>query len=422
MDGIKPVHINTKTAKNVNTLRNKDYLKNPFKFAYDSGARLKISQSRIWGDYKFLYDKLPTVFDEVTNGAGSAAWSKPYVNLSVTNSGDYCLRKTFAVHPYRAGFPISCEMTFDNFGLQAGVTKEFGYFSRQTTGDYDGGYDGIRIMNDGTNYYLQIWNNGNAVYNVSREDWNDSMDGTTSSEIDYDFDNFSILLFDFLWLGGKGVRFFIFVPGFGFYNFHTIEYASTAKGVFMTTPCHPIQYGIRSTGGSGSFRQICTSVTNDGITSQTGFTRGVSTEQTAVTCAAITNVYPIIGVRMKSGYRDIVCILQKLSLIAATNDDFHYEVKIMNSGDYTNSGTVTWADVPGTTGIEYGVADGNSVVSNGYVIDNAHSQSTQNVNELVTDLDRFGTEFNGTSQELWLCVRPLSINLNIYASLIIKLL
>jgi hypothetical protein len=400
---------------------NPTYLQ-PSTFGIDPAGRVRVGQGRIWGDYKFLTDKQPTLFDEVTNGTGASAFSKPNVNMTVASDGDYCLRKSFAGHPYRAGFPILCEFTLTNFGTETNVEKEFGYFTRQTTGDYDGGYDGVRIYNDGTTHYLQVWNNGTLTESVARTNWKDSLDGTGPSRKNIDFDNFNIIQFDFLWLGGSAVRFFIFIPGMGLYPFHIISNASVNASVMMQTPVHPIQYGIRSTGGSGTFTQICSAVTSEGLITETGLTRGYSSEQNTVTCAAVTNIYGVLGVRFKEGTRDLVAIMERISLLATTNDDFHHEIRISSGSDYADAAGLSWSDVNGVTGMEFAVGTGTQIFSNGYVVENAYSASNESVNALVTNLDRIGNFFDGTSQELWIAIRPMSINLEIHASATIRVL
>ena len=141
-----------------------------------------------------------------------------------------------------------------------------------------------------------------------------------------------------------------------------------------------------------------------------------------MTCGAVTNIYGVLGLRFKEGTRDLVAIMERISLLATTNDDFHHEIRISSGSDYADPGGLSWSDVNGVTGLEFAVGTGTQIFSNGYAVENGYSASNESVNALVTNLDRIGTFFDGTSQELWVSIRPMSINLEIHASATIRIL
>lgn len=99
---------------------------------------------------------------------------------------------------------------------------------------------------------FQIWKTGTLILSPATDTWD-------SSQIDPSTINWSktnLMVVDFQWLGVGRVRFGMNLSG-GTYIFKTNSGTNNLDDVYMTSPDQPIRYEIRSSGGTGSFHQIC---------------------------------------------------------------------------------------------------------------------------------------------------------------------
>jgi len=183
--------------------------------------------------------------------------------------------------PYFSGKSQEVEITFDNFGLQAGVIKRIGYFSTSAVAPYTATPDGFYLENDGTTYRLVVWNNGVPILNLDWTLW------IGYSKIqNYNWNNFTIIAFDYLWLGGSDLKFYIQLPSGTFELIHTYEHAGNATGTFTKSPNQPLRYEIRSTSGLGSVKAVCSQVSTEGSLEESGESIGLY-NTTSITCKTI---------------------------------------------------------------------------------------------------------------------------------------
>lgn len=251
-------------------------------------------------------------------GTGSSAFSNNALTMSVT-AGQYLVRQAQHWNPYFSGKPQLIESTYFNFKLQAGVLKRVGYFSSSATAPYTANLDGLFLESDGitdNTYKLVTYNNGTVTHSIPWTDW----DNYAAIQA-YDWERFSVSEFDFLWLGGAGLRLFQIING-TFTLLHTIaDHAGYADNLIILSPNQPVRYEIRSSTGSGSFVEVCSQVASEGSNSEEGEELTVFNE-TAIACNSVGTIYALLGVEKTAANRNIHVDIQSFggSIAGATSD------------------------------------------------------------------------------------------------------
>lgn len=331
---------------------------------FDAGGRQRMSQITTLFDGKNLGFFHSLLWDVAGTGTGTFSANK--YNMSVT-AGQWYLLQSHRYFPYFSGKDQIIEETFDGFGLEAGVTKRFGYFSSSATSPFTATLDGLWIENDGTTYHIKTSRAGTETTSVAFADWDNY--ALLSS---YNFNNFTVFFIDFLWLGGAVMRVWV-KTDLGFILAHTVNYAGSAPDVFMLSPNQPVRYEIRSTTGTGSFRYICSQVGTEGSIDESGTSRAVDIGNTAVTFSTIGTTYPVKAIRKQAAYRDIAVIVEDIEIfVTSTQDNLRWSLQInptLSAGltytavsnsaveEASGNGTIT-VTTPGTVIARGGVLSG----------------------------------------------------------------
>jgi hypothetical protein len=376
----------------------------------DAGGRVRVSQLTTLGDYKTLNADRTLLLETV--GTGTGAFSANKYSMSVT-AGQWLVRQSRRYHPYFSGKSQMVECTFDNFGLQANVTKRVGYFSSSAVSPYDSTYDGIWLENTGTSYVLKASRAGTETVSVDWTLWD-----RYNLISDYSFDNFTVLLFDFLWLGGAVLRLWI-KTGSGFVLLHTVNYSGSAQDIFIKSPNQPLRYEIRSTTGTGSMRYICAQVSTEGSINESGLGRSVF-NTTGVATNTIGTTYPVLSVRKGTAYRDIAVSMEDLSVfVTTTQDQVRWSLQI----NPTLSAPLTYSALANSA-TEFAVGNGTiTVTTAGVVIVAGHTSSTlmQPTGILKLNFLSFlGGSIDNVMDEYVLCVTPLTNAVTSYSTLSFK--
>lgn len=280
-------------------------------FGYDAGSRTRVSQITTLLDGKILGADDLTLFENI--GTGTATYGSNKVNLSVT-SGQYEIRQTKRFNPYFSGKSHLIECTFDGFQTQENITKRIGYFSSNAVAPYASNLDGLFIEDDGTIKSLKAYRNGTLTIDVPFT----SMDNY-SAIASYNWTNFTVIAFDFLWLGGAVIRFFVKTAN-GFELIHTVNYAGSASDTFILSPNQPIRYEVRSTTGTGSLRYICSQVATEGSINEGGKTLSLY-NPTSVTTNAVGTIYALKAIRKQVAFRDAAIQILNIAItVNATSD------------------------------------------------------------------------------------------------------
>lgn len=298
-------------------------------FGFDAGGRTRVSQITTLLDGKILGGDDLSLFENV--GTGTATYANNKVNLEVT-SGQYMIRQSKRFCPYFAGKSQLIELTFDNFQLESGIIKRVGYFSSSATAPHTANFDGIYFESNGdTNEYRLITTRqGTETLNLD----------VTTLVSGYNFENFTVIAFDFLWLGGAVLRFFLKTSN-GFELIHQFDYSGTQTDIFMLSPNKPIRYEIRSTTGTGSLRYICSQVATEGSINEGGKTLSLY-NPTSVTTNAVGTIYALKAIRKQVAFRDTAIQILNIAITVNATSDAGILMLFVNP---TLSGAMTYTNI-----------------------------------------------------------------------------
>lgn len=382
----------------------------------DAFSRLRVSQLTTLADIKNLKDKVPTLVDEVIIGTGTSTYINSSVLMTTSANSDAVIRQTFQRYPYQSGKSHLIFRTFSGFQTQTNITKRSGYFSSSDVSPYTASLDGLWIESSGGVISINVYNSGTATSTVAQSSWNlDKLDGTGASAITIDWSKSQILVLDFQYLGVGRIRWGVDIGGNVIYFHETLNANNTITYPYMASPNQPLRTEIRQTGaGSGSFREICSSINSEGSVNEIGITKTLNNGSTFINAGVVGTSYALLGLRLKAGYLDSIVKLLDYSALSVTNDDFLLQV-VRNP---TVAGTFTFADVT-NSGVQsaIGATAGTNTVTGGVVVSSFYQrQASTNITN-IRDAVRMGVSIAGTRDTYVLCVTPLTANMDIYGSL-----
>lgn len=372
----------------------------------DPGGRSRVSQLTTLFDGKVLDADDADIWETI--GTGTTVFNENQVEMGV-NAGEYLVRRGRYKTPYSSGKPQLIEITSDNFGTDANVKKMMGYYSSSTVAPYDTGYDGVWIENDNGVISLKASRFGVETINVPLTSW-DNYNRLQS----YDWDNFTVALFDFLWLGGTEVRLFIKTDD-GFVLAHTAHWAGTAQNTFIGSPAQSVRYEIRSTTGVGRFDSICSQVATEGDINQIGKSN-VLYRTDSVTTNTVGTIYAVKSFRQRSDRKDIPFQVTDATISNTSTNDIGQFFIIKNP---TLSAPITYMN---NGNIEEGTPTTQTVTAGtGRVIAASSSGETGAASGLTDNfLSYLGTQADGTSDEFVLCYMPTTANQSVFGTITVK--
>jgi len=383
----------------------------------DAFGRLRVSQVTTQFDAKQLHDALPLFIDQELNDTGTSTHSTTNAESVLTTSAntDFALLQTKQRFNYQSGKSQLLFWTFNNMDNETNVTKRVGYFSSNTTTPFDSTKDGFWLQSDGTNMSIQVSRSGTSTASVNRSAWTDPLDGTGASGITHDFDDNTIMVVSFEWLGVGEVQFGIVKDGV-IIPFHYEDFTGTT-GVYMSSPNQPMRWEIRQTGvGSGTLKVICSSVNSEGSINFLGKTTGIDDDGTHLDANSTSDWYVALGVKLNSDKVDTLIDLIDGYLLSATNDNFLYRV-LFNP---TYNGTVTYTAITDSS-ITYGLgATANTITADGYIMGTGAGASNAVQDFDIANAIRLGMNIDGTLDEIVIAVKPLSVNLDIHRGLTLR--
>lgn len=385
-------------------------------FQSDAGGRVRMSALTTLGDYKILgYDRV-NKWQSVGTGTGTYSLNK--FPMSVT-SGQYYIRQTRRFHPYFSGKSSMIEETFYEFSPQANVTKRIGYFSSSAVAPYSSTLDGFWIESANNTITLKSSRAGTETLSVTL----DNMSGYNNLA-EYKnlatWDNFTVVLFDFLWLGGAVLRLWVKTTA-GFVLAHQFDYAGTAPDVFILSPNQPCRYEIVSTTGSGSLTYVCAEVATEGSVNESGSSRFVDTSSTLITTTTNGVIYPIKAIRKQSVYRDIGVLIDNIDvMVGSANDKCVWSLQL----NPTFSAPLTFANLANSP-IQQASGNGTITVSGaGEILAGGSVQSGAPLSLAQLDLNYLawvGSAIDNTMDIYALCITPISGSMTVYGGIGFKI-
>lgn len=364
---------------------------------FDAFGRLRVSDVSPLFDSKLSLGKLPLYWDEVTSANASSTHVEvdSCVNMTVTTNGAYAIRQTRQRWNYQPGRSQLIKMTFKMSTAQ-GVTSRVGPFH--------GNYAAPHLPHDGI--YFEVAN-GIASCNIVKgtesggivgtekavqSEWNiDRLDGSGPSGYTADWSKCQILVIDFQWLGVGGVRYAIEVDSVIHYV-HEFKHAGIVESVYMHNGTQPIRYEIRSTGGTGTLMQICTSVSSEGGMQKTGITTAVDTDGVLVSCPAGV-IEMLIAVRIDPNNPDGQLLLEKAYTLNTANTSYRWIV-LFNP---VITGTPNWVNMPNSPFQVWSNAGTAITMTGGLPLDSGYaSRDTRQSNDNTNPSVNPGISISGT--------------------------
>ena len=379
----------------------------------DAFGRLRVSDITSLLELTHVYSKQPLLVDEVTAGTATSVWNQTNaeVAMSVTSSGDYVIRQTKQSAIYQPGKGQLFEASFSDFNIQTNVIKRVGYFTSTTASTYNSVFDGFFLESNGIDNTIsfQIWKSGNSIYSATTSTWDNSQIDVTT----IDWSKTNLMLVDFQWLGVGRVRFGLNLSG-NTYIFGNSSGTNNLNDIYMSSPNKPIRYEIRSSGNSGTFNQICSQVSMEGSLNSLNIPVFVANPN-VVTLSTANTKYPVIGLKMDTGYESISLIMRYLNILNTSNDNYiaTLEINPTISGSYTFSSDTQ-------TGVSRSFTDGTqTITTSGTIIGGFIGEAgTQALTNFTFDDSKINTgkKINGVVDELWVCITPLGANATFYTS------
>lgn len=395
---------NTVVTRNGNSFfRQRVEVYSPFDVASDSSGRSRVSQFSTLFDGKLLVADEPNLWDEVVSDTNASSIYNAGVMEMDVEVGSYVIRQAKHRTPYFSGKSHAVEITFDTFAPQDGVTKRAGYFSSSTVAPYTANLDGWYLESSGGSVKLVIVNDGTETLSIDWASWDGYSDIST-----YDWDNFTVVYVDFLWLGGAVFRLFLKNPNGGFTLCHTFNYAGTAPGVFMRNPSQPVRYEVRGDTAAGSFNAICSQVSTEGSVSENY--QSISVYNAAlVSAGSVGTIYALKGVKKK--YAGSPLRIDSFGAGVSSNDTGTV-LLLLNP---TLSGALSYAD---NGQIQEATATNQTVSGVGTVIDSFQINAAGASKGLTANaLAWLGTSIAGTEDEVVLAYAPLTVNQSVAGSI-----
>lgn len=384
----------------------------PKDFTGDAWGRIRTSELTTLFDGKILNQEDTDIWD--TKWTGTATYDTSKVDLSV-GVGQYIVRQGKKYCPYFAWKSQLIETTFDQFANQAGVIKREWYFSSSAVAPYTANFDWIflesdwdawtiklRVMNDWTDI-LAPWTNW--------LDWTQWDNYPLISS--YNWDNFTVVWFDFLWLGWAIARIFLKTER-GFVLAHTFDYSGTAQDTFMKSPNHPVRSEIRSTTWTGSHRTVCSQVATEWSFDEAGKWLVVRNDS-AITTNSIWTTYALVWVKKTATNRDIYSIIEKFWVANNTNNDAGIIEVHVNP---TLSAPLSYS---ASSRIEFALATNQTVTAPWRVIWATNAWNWGNSSDLNKNyLNSLDIDIDDVADELVLTYTPTTSNQAVYWILNLK--
>lgn len=389
----------------------------------DAFARLRVSNPTTIFDSKQIHNNAPLFFDdqEISGSLTTSVWSQDTAStvLGVAlNTAGRRVRQTFMRFNYQPGKSQLVYMTgtLGADGGGAGITRCMGIY------DDD---NGIFMQDDEgvVKVCIRSSTSGSAVdTKIAQADWNiDPFDGSGPSGFTLNPSASQLIVIDYEWLSVGRVRIGFLIGGMVCYV-HQFLHANVSAGAYMSTPNLPIRYEIENdgTGVASTLEHICATVISEGGQTELGVNHSETTEAEYVNANTAGARYAVYGIRLKAANLDSVVKIIGISMLMATTDDYHWEL-IINP---TVAGSPTWSDHADSTIQEAkGDTSGNpsaTTITGGHVLDSGYVKSgaaAGGTSESVDTQLRLGSAIDGTPDEIWLTVMPLSSNADVYGGL-----
>ena len=382
----------------------------------DAFGRLRTSVPDTIHNCKQTYDNAPLIYNTATVAGGVAIYDNANSStvMQVSANGDAVIRQTRLYCNYQPG---KSQLAFITFSMpdSAGLVSRVGLFDGDTTTPYANPH-GFYFENNNGNLSVNIANygGGESSQTVPQSAWSiDTLDGNGPSQITLDVSKTQILVIDYEWLGVGRVRYGFNINGITYYV-HAFNNANTLIYPYLKDPNNPVRYEIRSTGGAGVMRQICSSVMSEGGSQNNGIIHSCNTSVSGIGNISAGQKAPIINIRLKADRLSASINIIDFATMAATTTNSLVEI-ILN-GTIVGS-SLSYVDNSNSY-IQYAICSATNSLTGGTIVYSSYfNKSSVAIATLSQSLFSIGSKIDGTRDVLSLCITPYNGNERYFASL-----
>ena len=375
----------------------------------DAFYRYRISEPQTIFDSKQIYDNQPLFWDDQeTSGGGTSSTyntDQASTTLAVGNlTAGTRTRQTFRRFDYQPGKSQLAIMTGIIGASATGITSQIGQFDDN---------NGLFFEMDATGFgvVVRTYTSGSPVdTRVAQASFNiDKMDGTGDSGITLDFTKTQIYYISYEWLGVGSIWFGTFINGVP-YNMHRVDNANSNTLVYMSTPNLPLRYSINNdgTGAAASLLHICSTVITEGGRQDTGVQKGLPRDGSSLTTLNDTNIYPLIGIRLKSTHLGALINVIHNHIICTSTAEYVWYI-ILNPSIVGDA--PSWQNKTNSA-IQYCYPTNTTTITGGEILDTGLGSDTNQSRggtESITQSDLvLGSAIDGTPDEIYLAVKRVT--------------
>ena len=385
--------------------------------ATDAFGRLRTAVPDTIHNCKQTYDNAPLIYNTATVAGGVAIYDNANSStvMQVSANGDAVIRQTRLYCNYQPG---KSQLAFITFSMpdSTDLIYRVGLFDGDTTTPYTN-FHGFYFEknNDILSFNIANYGGGQSSQTVPQSAWNiDKLDSFGPSKITLDTTKTQILVLDFEWLGVGRVRFGFCIDGIIYYA-HAFNNANNLLLPYLKDPNNPVRYEIRSTGGAGVMRQICSSVMSEGGSQDNGILYSCNTGVSGIGTISSGTKAPIINIRLKADRLSATLNVQDFNAMAASTTNSLVEI-ILNGTVY--AGPALSFNPITNSNVEYSVCEATNVLSGGTVLYSGYFNKASNTTSALSQsLFAIGSNIDGTRDVLSVCITPYNGNERYFASL-----
>lgn len=344
-------------------------LVDPNSAVIDAFGRSRVSMPFTVFDSKQIFDTQPLIWNNsLTNASATYNTNQASTTLAISAAIGVGIRQTYRRFQYQPGKSQLIFMTGVLGAPVTNATRRIGYFDDNNGLFFELANSTLRVVRR-TNVTGTPTDNA-----VNQSNWNlDRLDGTGPSRINLNPALTQIFVFDFEWLGVGRVRFGVVINGEVIYC-HEMLHANVLSLVYMSTPNLPLRYEIRTSAAvSASLVHICSSVISEGGLEPGGYQFSVDRGATPLQTGNDTNIYPLIAIRLKSGYLGATVNILGVSVLCTSTAAFRWMILL----DPTVTGVAFSFSSITNSALEADVARLNTTtLSGGTLLASGYSQQT----------------------------------------------
>ena len=389
----------------------------------DAFARLRVSNPETIFDSKQIHSKQPLSWDdqEVSGSGTTSVWSQDTASTVMgvaLNTAGKRVRQTFRRFNYQPGKSqlIFLTGTLSVSGGGTGIDRGMGYYD-DNNGIFMQDNKGVVTANVRSNTTGSVVDDA-----VIQADWNiDKMDGTGTSGVTLDGTKSQILVIDFEWLAVGRVRIGFVYNGLPIYV-HQFNHANILAGAYMSTPNLPLRYEIENdgTGAASELEHICGTVISEGGTQDIGANHSTDNDDVPVVAATSGTIYALCGIKLNASNLDGVAKILDKSVLETNAVDYQWLVLfnpvLAGTAPTFTAHSNSFIDTAIGTAVNTVTLDAlTHVLGTGYVKGGKESGATSDTLDSSLLL---GSAIDGTPDEIWLCVKPLSANADFLGSIL----